>query len=109
MNIPAIKCGDCGTVHPRGVAVCPACGSEKIQEYEAKGEGEIHTYTVNCFVPAGKFKDRAPYVIAVVRTVENMFLTALVDTESPFNIKIGDKVRFRHYEDPLTPVFELAS
>lgn len=108
-TIPAMKCADCGTIHPQGIAVCPHCGSEKIAEYTAKPTGEVYTFSVNCFVPAGKFKTRAPYVIAVVRTDENMFMTAVVDTPKPMEIKIGDKVRFRGYEDPLTPVFELAS
>lgn len=109
MTFPAVKCKDCGTIHPKGVALCPGCGSENIEEYEASGEGEIYTFSVNCFVPAGKFKDRAPYVIAVIRTVENMFVTAIVDTDKPFEVKIGNRVRFRGYEDPLTPVFELAA
>ncbi len=108
-TIPSMKCADCGTIHPIGIAICPNCGSENISEYAAVPTGEIYTFSVNCFVPAGKHKARAPYVIAVVKTDENMFMTAIVDSPKPFEIKIGDKVKFRGYEDPFTPIFDLAS
>ncbi|MCB1146427.1 MAG: OB-fold domain-containing protein [Leptospiraceae bacterium] len=108
-TIPSMKCSDCGTVHPTGIAICPNCGSEKIAEHAGVPLGEVFTFSVNTFVPAGKFKTRAPYIIAVVKTDENMFMTAVVDSPDPMNIKIGDKVVFKEYEDELTPVFTLAA
>lgn len=108
-SIPSIQCVECKRVHPRGVSICPACGGENIQDYDAAPEGEVYTFTVNTFVPAGKFKSRAPYVIAVIKTDENMFMTALVDTPEPTAIKIGNRVKFLKYEDRFTPVFSLVS
>lgn len=107
-TIPAKKCSECSTIHPTGIALCPACGSDKLVDYEAQPSGEVYTFSVNCFVPAGKFKSRAPYAIAVVKTDEGMFMTAVVDMPQPLEIKIGDKVTFREYEDALTPIFSLA-
>lgn len=104
-TIPAVKCKDCGTPHPRGIACCPACGSMQLEDYEAKGTGTIYTYTVNTFVPVGKNKARAPYCMAVVETDDKMRMTAIVEMPDANTAKIGDRVEFKHYEDKLTPIF----
>lgn len=103
--IPAVKCKDCATPHPVGIAACPACGGMDLEEFAAKPTGTIYTYTVNTFVPLGKNKARAPYVIAVVETDDKMRMTAIVEMDDPNSAKIGDKVQFKAYEDKLTPVF----
>jgi len=104
-TIPAVKCKDCGTPHPKGIAACPACGSMNLEDYEAKGSGSIYTYTVNTFVPVGKNKARAPYCMAVIETDDKMRITGIVEMDDPNSAQIGDRVEFKMYEDKLTPVF----
>jgi len=104
-TIPAVKCKECGTPHPKGIAACPACGSMHLEDYAAKGSGSIYTYTVNTFVPVGKNKARAPYCMAVIETDDKMRMTAIVEMDDPNSAKIGDRVEFKTYEDKLTPVF----
>jgi uncharacterized OB-fold protein len=104
-TIPAVKCKDCGTPHPKGIAACPACGSMNLEDYEANGSGSIYTYTVNTFVPVGKNKARAPYCMAVIETDDKMRMTAIVEMPDPNSAKIGDRVQFKGYEDKLTPIF----
>ncbi|MCX7631859.1 MAG: OB-fold domain-containing protein [Turneriella sp.] len=104
-TIPAVKCRDCGILHPRGIACCPGCGSMQLEDYAAKGSGSIYTYTIHTFVPVGKNKARAPYCLAVIETDEKMRMTAIVETPDPNAVKIGDRVVFKGYEDKLTPIF----
>lgn len=108
-SINAVKCKDCGIVHPVGIACCPGCGSENLEPYSANPKGIVYTFSVNTFVPAGKHKARAPYVIGVIETEEKMRITAIVETPEPGKIKIGDKVVFKEYEDSITPIFTLAT
>ena len=107
-KLKAVKCEDCGFSHPTGVACCPACGSEKIVEFESSGKGKIYTYTVSTFVPAGRHKDRAPYIVAVVETEEGVKLSTIVDGADPDKVKIGDDVVFSGYEEGTGPVFKAA-
>jgi len=104
-NIPAVKCKDCATPHPRGIAACPACGSMQLENFDASPNGSIYTYTVSTFVPVGRHKARAPYCIAVIETDQKMRMTAIVEMADPNTAKIGDKVVFKEYEDKITPIF----
>ena len=106
--LKGVKCEDCSFTHPIGVACCPACGSEKITEFNSSGKGSIFTYTVSSFVPVGRHKDRAPYVVAVVETEEGMRLSTIIDDADPENVKIGDAVAFAGFEEKTGPLFKVA-
>ncbi len=73
------KCSDCGEVRWPPSIICPRCHSRDTQWIEASGRGAIHTFAVyhQAFHPA--FKDKLPYVVAVVRLDEGpMMLTNVV-------------------------------
>ena len=40
------KCNDCGKNHHYPRALCPFCFSDKVEWVQAKGTGEIYTYSV---------------------------------------------------------------
>ena len=54
--------------------LCPNCHSQQTQWIVASGQGTIHTYVVyhQAFHPS--FKDKLPYVVAVVRLAEGPML-----------------------------------
>ena len=107
-KLNAVKCDDCGFKHPAGVACCPACGSMKISAFESTGKGKIYTYTISTFVPAGRHKHRAPYVVAVVETDDGVKLSTIVEGADPEKVKIGDEVVFAGYEEKTGPIFKAA-
>ncbi len=106
--LKGLECGSCGFKHPEGISVCPRCGSAELKEFDSSGKGEIYTYTVSTFVPAGRHKHRAPYVIAVVETEEGMRLSTIVDDADVEKVKIGDKVVFDKIEEGTGPLFKVA-
>lgn len=95
--LKVILCGDCGSKSPAGVPCCSHCGSENLKESLSSGRGTIYTYTVMDFVPVGRHKDRAPYVLAVVETEEGMRLSAIVESAHPHEVRIGKQVVYKEY------------
>jgi uncharacterized OB-fold protein len=81
------KCEDCGEYHHYPRALCPHCFSDKVEWVQAKGTGEIYTYSVTRRgVPV-------PYCIAYVKLDEGVsMMTNIVDCDLD-NVKIGQKVK----------------
>lgn len=81
------KCGECNEVHHYPRALCPFCFSDKVSWVEAKGTGEIYTYSVT------RRGGPVPYCIAYVTLDEGIrMMTNIVDTDLD-TIKIGQKVK----------------
>jgi uncharacterized OB-fold protein len=81
------KCNECGEVHHYPRALCPFCWSEKVEWVQAKGTGEIYTYTVT------RRGGPVPYCIAYVTLDEGpRMMTNIVDCDLD-SIKIGQKVK----------------
>jgi uncharacterized OB-fold protein len=81
------KCGDCNEVHHYPRALCPFCFSDKVSWLQAKGTGEIYTYSVT------RRGGPVPYCIAYVTLDEGVkMMTNIVDTDLD-TIKIGQKVK----------------
>ena len=79
-------CNDCGKPHyyPRGI--CPHCFSDKLEWREAKGTGEVYTYSI-------MHASKQPYVIAYVTLEEGVsMMTNIVDCAHD-QVKIGQKVK----------------
>jgi uncharacterized OB-fold protein len=80
------SCKDCGKPHyyPRGI--CPHCFSTNLEWKQAKGTGEVYTYSI---MQAAK----PPYVIAYVTLDEGVsMMTNIVDVD-PASVKVGQKVK----------------
>lgn len=81
------KCGECNEVHHYPRALCPFCFSDKVSWVQAKGTGEIYTYSVT------RRGGPVPYCIAYVTLDEGVrMMTNIVDTDLD-TIRIGQKVK----------------
>jgi len=81
------KCNACGEVHHYPRALCPFCWSDKVEWVQAKGTGEIYTYTVT------RRGGPVPYCIAYVTLDEGpRMMTNIVDCDLD-SIKIGQRVK----------------
>jgi uncharacterized protein len=81
------KCGDCGEHHHYPRALCPFCLSEDVRWVQAKGTGEIYTYSVS------RRAGPIAYCIAYVKLEEGVTLmTNIVDCDLDA-VRIGQQVR----------------
>jgi uncharacterized OB-fold protein len=96
------KCNACGEHHHYPRALCPFCFSEKVEWVQAKGTGEIYTYSVT------RRGGPTPYCIAYVTLDEGVrMMTNIVDCDLD-SIKVGQKVQvaFKQTEGGFAmPVF----
>jgi uncharacterized protein len=68
-------CSACGKAHWYPRAICPFCGSDKVQWREAFGRGAIYTFSV-------MRRAKEPYAIAYVTLAEGpTMLTNMVDCD----------------------------
>ena len=85
------RCDACGHViwYPR--SICPDCHSTETSWFEASGNGEIYTFTVNR-KGDGPWKEAAPYVLAYVELDEGpRVMTNIVDCDVD-TVAIGQRV-----------------
>jgi uncharacterized OB-fold protein len=69
------KCTACGRVHWYPRRICPHCASSTIEMQEAKGSGEIYSYSI-------MRRAKVPYAIAYVRITEGAtMMTNVVDCD----------------------------
>jgi uncharacterized OB-fold protein len=96
------KCADCGQHHHYPRALCPFCMSERVQWVQAKGTGEIYTFSVS------RRAGPVVYCIAYVTLDEGVkMMTNIVDCDLD-SIKVGQKVKvaFKKTEGGVSmPVF----
>ena len=85
------RCTACGFViwFPR--EICPECGSQDVDWFEASGSGSIYSCTVTRRVP-GSWGKATPFVLAYVELDEGpRVMTNIVDCD-PEQVAIGDRV-----------------
>ncbi|WP_418319929.1 Zn-ribbon domain-containing OB-fold protein [Piscinibacter sakaiensis] len=85
-------CLDCGRHHFYPRALCPHCHSDALEWTDARGSGNIYSFTV-ARRPAGPaFKADAPYVVAVVELDEGARLMTNIVTDDVDSVRIGQRV-----------------
>lgn len=67
----------------------------------------IYTYTV-IHIATEAFKDRTPYLVAVVDDGERRFFTRVEGYEADREVGIGTMVEFSHLDELGKPVYKLA-
>ena len=96
------RCLSCekAVFYPR--ALCPHCGSRKLDWITCSGRGTLHAFTIAHRGTPAAFKGSTPYVVAMVDLEEGArVLTNLVDVDpTPEAVRIGM---------PVEVVFEKAS
>lgn len=86
------RCEECGLVfwYPR--RFCPQCSSRRIAWQDAAGTGVIYSFTIVRVGP-GKFREHAPYAVAVIELDEGPRLTSNVIGTDVEALAIGQRVR----------------
>ncbi|ABZ95748.1 hypothetical protein EHQ92_03240 [Leptospira biflexa] len=106
VTLTGIVCHKCQCKVAEVLDGCPSCGSESIETIELKQNGTIVSFTV-VHVGFGHMASRAPYLLAIVQTEENVKLTTIIDGVTDFgSVKIGDTVRFKESDETIGPVFQ---
>ena len=76
------RCADCGRAHHYPREFCPYCWSEDVDWEQASGRAVLYTWSVVYGNDLPPFRDRLPYVAAVVDLAEGpRMMTALVDCD----------------------------
>jgi len=101
-------CNACNEDHFYPRPFCPKCWSERVEWYEASGDATLYTWSVIYNNDQPPFRDRVPYVAAIVDLAEGpRMMTNVVDC--PFDeLAVGMplKVTFTPISDEFTiPVF----
>ena len=99
------KCKDCGKVHHYPRAICPYCFSQNLEWVQAKGTGEIYTYSVT------RRGSPTPYAIGYVTLSEGpKLMTNFVNCDLD-TLKCGMKVKVcfvKSENGTAVPMFEPA-
>ena len=84
------RCADCGRVwfYPR--PACVACGAERFSWIVASGRGRVHSHSTVHRAPSPEFRERAPYVVALVDLEEGPRMMANIVGEGALGVSIGD-------------------
>lgn len=96
--------------YPR--SVCPHCLSDTFEWREASGRGHIYSFTVIHRAPTPAFRDRVPYVLALIELQEGVRMMTNIVGCDPDAVRIGESVEvvFDDVTDEVTlPKFRLAT
>jgi uncharacterized OB-fold protein len=105
------ECGACGRVHHYPRPSCPFCWSEDVFPVDASGRATLYTYSTVYVNDLPPFKERLPYVAAMVELAEGPRVMSTVIGCEPAELAIGMPlvVDFQPLTDELTaPVFRPA-
>jgi uncharacterized protein len=90
------QCAKCGKVHHYPRPFCPFCWSEDVQPIKASGIGTLYTYSTVYVNDLAPFKERLPYVAAIVELAEGPRLMTTIEGADPDRLRV---------EMPVTAVF----
>lgn len=105
------RCAECGQAHFYPRELCPHCHSDAVSWLEAKGSGEIYSFTVARRGAGPAFQSDAPYVVAVVQLDEGCRMMTNIVGTPPDEVRIGQRVEVSYEEvtaDITLPKFRLA-
>jgi uncharacterized OB-fold protein len=106
------RCGACDRVHHYPRPYCPFCWSDDVSPQQASGRATLYTYSTVYVNDLAPFRERLPYVAAMVELEEGPRVMTTVTDCDPADLRIGMPlvVDFQPLTDELTaPVFRPAS
>jgi|DewCreStandDraft_2_1066082.scaffolds.fasta_scaffold00520_22 uncharacterized OB-fold protein len=108
------RCNDCQKAYFYPRDICPHCFSRNVTWVKASGRGTVFTYAIVHRPPTPAFRDKVPYVVAIVELEEGPKIpTNLVGIEpDPAKIRVGMPVvvDFEDVSPTISlPVFRPAS
>src|SRR5260370_17689705 len=83
------RCGSCGRVHHYPRVICPYCWSEDVAAVEASGRATLYTYSTVYMNDLPPFRDRLPYIAAVLDLEEGPRLMSAIVGCEPYRLRIG--------------------
>jgi uncharacterized OB-fold protein len=101
------ECGACGTVHHYPRPFCPHCWSDDVHPLRASGTGTLYTYSTVYANDLPPFRERLPYVAAIVELAEGPRVMTTIEGAQPDALRVGMAVTasFRPVDadDPESP------
>jgi uncharacterized OB-fold protein len=101
------ECGACGTVHHYPRPFCPHCWSDDVHPLRASGTGTLYTYSTVYANDLPPFRERLPYVSAIVELAEGPRVMTTIEGAQPDALRVGMAVTasFRPVDadDPESP------
>ncbi|HEV7854899.1 MAG TPA: Zn-ribbon domain-containing OB-fold protein [Mycobacterium sp.] len=101
------ECGACGTVHHYPRPFCPHCWSDDVHPLRASGTGTLYTYSTVYANDLPPFRERLPYVAAIVELAEGPRVMTTIEGAQPEALRVGMAVTasFRPVDadDPESP------
>ena len=101
------ECGACGKVHHYPRPFCPHCWSEDVHPLQASGIGTLYTHSTVYANDLPPFRDRLPYVAAIVELAEGPRVMTTIEGAEPGALRVGMTVTasFRPVDgaDPDSP------
>ena len=83
------KCRTCQRVHHYPRPFCPHCWSEDVTPVTASGQGTLYTYSTVYVNDLSPFRDRLPYVAAIVELAEGPKVMTAIEGTPPEHLRIG--------------------
>jgi uncharacterized OB-fold protein len=106
-------CGACGKVHHYPRPFCPHCWSDDVRPVRASGTGTLYTYSTVYANDLPPFRDRLPYVAAIVELAEGPRVMTTIEGVQPDGLRVGMAVTasFRPVDadDPESPYLTVFS
>ena len=107
------RCAPCERAYFYPRDFCPRCGSRDVSWVRASGRGTLHTFAIVHRAPVPAFRERVPFIVAMVDLEEGVRLpTNLIGIEpDPAHITVGMavEVAFADVTDEISlPMFRPA-
>lgn len=92
-KIYATKCKECGEIYFPPQADCNKCLSSNVEWIQLSDIGVVETFVASYLKPQGFEHYEVPYIIAIVRTNENVKIMGFIQEHDYKDIKVGMKVK----------------
>jgi len=92
------RCAACARVWFFPRPACVACGSTDYAWFAASGRGSLHSFSIVRRAPSPEFRDRLPYVVALVELAEGPRMMANVVGDDALEVAIGDALELTFEE-----------
>jgi uncharacterized OB-fold protein len=99
------RCHSCGRAHHHPREFCPHCWSEDVEWEEASGRATLYTWSVVHRNDLPGFRERTPYVVAVVDLAEGPRMATEVVGCAPDALRAGAELEVDFREG--APVFKV--
>jgi len=87
------RCRPCEAAFWFPRAICPVCGSDRIEWFESAGRGVVHASSVHHRPPSRDFDLESPYVVALVELAEGIRMMTNIVECPPQDVAAGMEVQ----------------